>query len=358
MTIYRLITAGTIEEKVYHRQIYKEFLTSKVLKDPKQRRFFKADMADLFTFDEAAAGGGDEENKGTIETVELFAEVEGQISRGDVEEDSARRLKDPKTRNRADEWDPDDNEAPPKVTARVKPSTANNRRVRIETAQAPKPTTNGDGGSAREHFRRLFDSGNIQVAMNHDKIMNAADVDRMSHNAEADRVARRAAEALRLSTQTARRVGRPTFRRTAIERRPEARTRLHRTPPRARSVASVAPVRVRERSPRTPPPSGRERCLIASPATTKTLAVEADLDSAELDEQQAHELMRDIILLLKSRGGRAPTSFVVDAFQDRIQSHQHAVSQITQTRRLGARTPGSREGASSSWVLKPEFTDL
>ncbi len=27
--MYRLITAGTIEEKVYHRQIYKQFLTEK-----------------------------------------------------------------------------------------------------------------------------------------------------------------------------------------------------------------------------------------------------------------------------------------------------------------------------------------
>ncbi len=30
VTIYRLITSGTIEEKVYHRQIYKSFLTNKV----------------------------------------------------------------------------------------------------------------------------------------------------------------------------------------------------------------------------------------------------------------------------------------------------------------------------------------
>ena len=29
VTVYRLITAGTIEEKVYHRQIYKQFLTEK-----------------------------------------------------------------------------------------------------------------------------------------------------------------------------------------------------------------------------------------------------------------------------------------------------------------------------------------
>lgn len=30
VTVYRLITSGTIEEKVYHRQIYKQFLTEKV----------------------------------------------------------------------------------------------------------------------------------------------------------------------------------------------------------------------------------------------------------------------------------------------------------------------------------------
>ncbi len=30
VVIYRLITSGTIEEKIYHRQIYKSFLTNKV----------------------------------------------------------------------------------------------------------------------------------------------------------------------------------------------------------------------------------------------------------------------------------------------------------------------------------------
>ncbi|KAM3863230.1 LOW QUALITY PROTEIN: DNA excision repair protein ERCC-6 [Diretmus argenteus] len=50
VTIYRLLTAGTIEEKIYHRQIFKQFLTNRVLKDPKQRRFFKTnDIYELFT---------------------------------------------------------------------------------------------------------------------------------------------------------------------------------------------------------------------------------------------------------------------------------------------------------------------
>lgn len=30
VVVYRLITSGTIEEKVYHRQIYKQFLANKV----------------------------------------------------------------------------------------------------------------------------------------------------------------------------------------------------------------------------------------------------------------------------------------------------------------------------------------
>ena len=50
VTIYRLLTAGTIEEKIYHRQVFKQYLTNRVLKDPKQRRFFKTnDLYELFT---------------------------------------------------------------------------------------------------------------------------------------------------------------------------------------------------------------------------------------------------------------------------------------------------------------------
>ena len=54
VTIYRLMTSGTIEEKIYHRQIFKQFLVNRVLKDPKQRRFFKSnDLYELFTLSEA-----------------------------------------------------------------------------------------------------------------------------------------------------------------------------------------------------------------------------------------------------------------------------------------------------------------
>merc|ERR1712176_235205 len=46
-------TAGTIEEKVYHKQIQKQFLSTKVLKDPKQKRFFaNTKMSDLMSLGE------------------------------------------------------------------------------------------------------------------------------------------------------------------------------------------------------------------------------------------------------------------------------------------------------------------
>lgn len=54
--IYRLLVGGTIEEKIYHRQIFKQFLTNKILKDPNQKRFFKMDeLQDLFSLTDDAS---------------------------------------------------------------------------------------------------------------------------------------------------------------------------------------------------------------------------------------------------------------------------------------------------------------
>lgn len=69
VTIYRLLSAGTIEEKVifslkncsflitllqmYQRQVWKQLLSNKVLIDPKTQKFFKtSDLYDLFSLQE------------------------------------------------------------------------------------------------------------------------------------------------------------------------------------------------------------------------------------------------------------------------------------------------------------------
>lgn len=71
VTVYRLITAGTIEEKIYQRQIFKTAITNQVLQDPRQRRMFSQnDLRDLFTLKRDVSSlvkGGD----GVTETGEI-----------------------------------------------------------------------------------------------------------------------------------------------------------------------------------------------------------------------------------------------------------------------------------------------
>ncbi len=56
VTIYRLITRGTIEEKIYQRQIFKLLLSNRVLEDPKQKNLFsKSQIQELFTLTEDEA---------------------------------------------------------------------------------------------------------------------------------------------------------------------------------------------------------------------------------------------------------------------------------------------------------------
>uniref|UniRef100_A0A915KJ94 DNA repair and recombination protein RAD54-like n=1 Tax=Romanomermis culicivorax TaxID=13658 RepID=A0A915KJ94_ROMCU len=75
VTVYRLLTSGTIEEKIYHRQIFKQFLTNRILKDPKQRRFFKTnDLYELFTLT-------DKENyENKTETGAIFADIGSEVN--------------------------------------------------------------------------------------------------------------------------------------------------------------------------------------------------------------------------------------------------------------------------------------
>nr|XP_018903096.1 PREDICTED: DNA excision repair protein ERCC-6-like [Bemisia tabaci] len=79
VTVYRLITAGTVEEKMYHRQIFKQFLCNKVLKDPRQRRFFKSnDLYELFTLKETT---GEREK---TETSAIFAGTGSEVKYSQV----------------------------------------------------------------------------------------------------------------------------------------------------------------------------------------------------------------------------------------------------------------------------------
>ena len=52
VVVYRLITVGTIEEKIYKKQIFKQFLSNRILQNPNQKRMFAPDsIKDLFRLD-------------------------------------------------------------------------------------------------------------------------------------------------------------------------------------------------------------------------------------------------------------------------------------------------------------------
>ncbi|TVT98157.1 hypothetical protein EJB05_56533, partial [Eragrostis curvula] len=169
VTVYRLITRGTIEEKVYHRQIYKHFLTNKVLKNPQQKRFFKArDMKDLFTLQ-------DDNVSGSTETSNIFSQLSEDVNIGVLNEGQQDHVRVAS--------------ALP-ATSEAEPSSGGNGSVVQNSDQADEESN---------ILKSLFDAQGIHSAINHDAIMNANDDQKLRLEAEASQVAQRAAEALRQS---------------------------------------------------------------------------------------------------------------------------------------------------------------
>lgn len=166
VTVYRLITSGTIEEKVYHRQVYKQFMTDKVLKDPRQKRFFKAkDLSDLFTL-------GDEYAEGT-ETAAIFSSIGAATNI-----DAANILEDSKD-NAITEEDC-------KVTEKG------------ENSQPGAKEHEGDAFILKE----LFDQAGMHSALDHDKIEGAYKPENNIAKKEAKKIAEKAAKALRESRRS------------------------------------------------------------------------------------------------------------------------------------------------------------
>lgn len=66
VTVYRLLSAGTIEEKIYQRQIFKHFLSNKIFVDPNQKNFLTTStLQGLFTLEEL-------NREGDTETASIF----------------------------------------------------------------------------------------------------------------------------------------------------------------------------------------------------------------------------------------------------------------------------------------------
>ncbi|XP_028767590.1 protein CHROMATIN REMODELING 8 [Neltuma alba] len=180
VTVYRLITRGTIEEKVYHRQIYKHFLTNKILKNPQQKRFFKArDMKDLFTLNV-------DDKSGSTETSTIFGQISEEVYIAGPHEDKQDKHKHPQTAESG--------------SGDVVVNSDGRSKTRSAKGKGKEKTDRLDEADEETNIlKSLFDAHGLHSAVNHDLIMNANDEEKMRLEEQASRVAQRAAEALRQS---------------------------------------------------------------------------------------------------------------------------------------------------------------
>ncbi|KAJ3040529.1 hypothetical protein HK097_002544, partial [Rhizophlyctis rosea] len=194
VTIYRLMTSGTIEEKIYHRQIFKQFLTNKILKDPRQRRFFKSnDLHALFTLGSDDEGGGNE-------TADMFQEANVGETNGEEGKEDVGRIQGVA---KVDEY-----RAPLEEEGGLSSDDGGGASKLTEA----KGKGNGKDGSAtgtgEEDDSRilsaLFSKTGVQSALHHDMIMDAASPEMILVQKEAERVANDAIQALKISRRQVR----------------------------------------------------------------------------------------------------------------------------------------------------------
>lgn len=220
VTIYRLMTAGTIEEKIYHRQIFKQFLSDKILKDPKQRQtFHMKDLYDLFTL------GSNED--GMTETGNMFKGTEAFGKNAGTEEDTAAPAPFSFTKSHA--WGREDAgpglllssstanaEDSPVVTGYVAPpDTVAEDDIRAIAGVSSLEEYRGEGGddkSGKDEDRimeGLFARSGVHSVLEHDQIINGkkkVQADRGILEREANKVAKEAALELRRAGEAARQV--------------------------------------------------------------------------------------------------------------------------------------------------------
>ncbi|KAI1935954.1 DNA repair protein rhp26 [Ophidiomyces ophidiicola] len=182
VTIYRLMTAGTIEEKIYHRQIFKQFLTNKILRDSKQRQTFQmGDLHDLFTL------GTD----GVTETSKIFKDADITFQEGAASQEATENIQAGKDR---EEKDKISNVTGVSSLEKYQPET----EIPSATGAEVKPTA--ESKSDKRLLDTIFARSGVHSAVEHEKIVNGkkptVQADRKIIEAEAKRVAEEAAKAL------------------------------------------------------------------------------------------------------------------------------------------------------------------
>lgn len=337
--IYRLMTAGTIEEKVYHRQLFKQFLTNKILRDPKQRQTFHLkDLHDLFTL-----GGADD---AVTETSELFKGAEVKFHDNKTSSSASAALA---TRTRK--------ATGPTNNASENGSTIGNLTgvVAVEAfeadegkesqAAADKIATNSESRVLEGIFART----GVHSALEHDQIINGKRVvsaDPKIIEREAKKIAGEAANELRRAGEMARAVpiGTPTWTgQYGIAGRPEERMPAWglgrgRGGPSSSSILAGLEDRqgnnIRENSPRYMSPRGDDGKNVNSRAKGVDFM----------------KLIRDYLV---AHGGQVYTQMLIDHFNRHCDTPERTVQFKEMLKEIARLEKGSR--GRGKWVLKEEY---
>ncbi|GLU03662.1 hypothetical protein SLE2022_208500 [Rubroshorea leprosula] len=360
VTVYRLITRGTIEEKVYHRQIYKHYLTNKVLKNPKQRRLFKArDMKDLFILN-------DDEESGSTETSNIFGKLSEDVNIVGAQKDKQDKLKHPKTGGRS---------------ATHAPSGKGNCSNLSGKGKEKADPSDGEVDEETNFLRSLFDAQGIHSAMNHDAIMDAHDEEKMKLEEQASQVAQRAAEALRQSRMHRSRdsvsvptwtgksgtAGAPslvrkkfgsTLNTQLIKSSNESSSNGIAAGAAAGKALSSAELLARiQGNQERAVGAGLEHqsgSITSSANRTRATTNRTSRSSTNTSSTQPEVLIRQIHTFIQQRGGSTDSGSIVEHFRDRIPPKDLPLFKnlLKEIAKLEKERNGSR------WVLKPEYQQM
>ncbi|KAF2457897.1 SNF2 family N-terminal domain-containing protein [Lineolata rhizophorae] len=321
--IYRLMSAGTIEEKIYHRQIYKSFLSNKILKDPTQKQAFQYhDLHDLFTL-------GDAETPST-ETSRIFQGSDVELM------NSSEKNRTEKTFGSV--YGISREEAFQAGSDTTKPSSSR------------APTSNADAAesssAANPHDDRILSSilggSGVHSAMSHDSIMMGSNK-KVRPRADPDIITR---EARRCADEAARHL------KEAAE---VARTLPAGVPTWTGEVGSAG--RPTEEARGLP---SRTRDAPASTGLLNELARGQQQQggdqglSASGDDSKLN-MLKNIRDFITAHGGMVYTQNLVDHFQHMCRNQQTTAQFREMVKKIADLSPG-RNGRGR-WTLKAEYRD-
>jgi DNA excision repair protein ERCC-6 len=322
VTIFRLMTAGTIEEKIYHRQIFKQFLTNKILKDPKQRQTFQMkDLYDLFTL------GSTED--GTTETGQMFKGTEVQFGQGS------------------------ETVLPTNAGQSVLSPVAANSE-----AHGDAEILNFDGVSSLETFRGdpdedkpadsearlmegIFANSGVHSALEHDQIINGKKKiapDRGMLEREAKKIAAEAAQQLRRAGETARSVAPGTVTWTG------------------EFGSAGRPGNIRRGA--GPGSSGILSSLANRQGLSNNVSASSSRSGTPATTERAprgKDFMKLIQNFIRTHGGKVPSAMLVNHFSHMCRTPQQNTEFKHMLQEIAVLEEGPGRMMRGKWVLKPEF---